>query len=351
MELSPQTRASSTDWFNDGTDSDYNNLDSDDDDELDELSENDMNADTLDESNDMFMNPTEDASGDEANAPKDVNDMLLNPTEDASDDEANAPDDVDDMLSALSADSLDDKAMDPKDSEDDEMALFNSMEKDNQPAYSTDDLLSDEQSEDITEDHSKETRPSDTPQDEPSSIDDVHTLEPDASTSASLFERIKHFFTDSIPSGIQATNQADVHMVETIGSSTNRVQEYTITYFVMKLFLLACVIGYAASIDIRMCPCANNFRKPVILIGGGIVMALCLLAMVLPQMFTWMPFLKAFLMTLTFVVLYCILTYFPLLRNSDCECSEQDWRRWVVEGIVYITIALFVLTLLGVISM
>lgn len=318
MEL-PQTRASTTDWLNEESNSnDYDdNMSFDNDDELsdmqlDQLTEEDMNSqedktpsnnngsqifdnttDTLDESGDIFMNSAEGTSEKEMNA--------------------------------------------FNNSEDDSMALFDSMK--------------DQQTNDTNEDNSLEAMLSDKHQDEPIHTEDIDTLESTSSTTPSLFERIRHFFTDSIHSGMQSSNQVDTDMVETIGSTSIRIQTYTITYFVMKLFLLACVIGYTASIDTRMCPCANNFRKPVILIGGGVVMVLCLIAMVLPQLFIWIPFLKVFLMTLTFVVLYCIITYFPLLRNSYCECSEQDWRRWIVEGIVYITIALFVLTLLGIVSM
>lgn len=330
MEL-PKARASSTDWLNDNSnynDNDNMLFDNDDDEDmhLDQLTEDDMNsqevktpsdnngsqklentADTLDESGDIFMNSSEDTAEKEVNA--------------------------------------------FNNSENDSMGLFDSIENENKDVSQADDLQSDIHANDVSEDNSLDTMLLDEYQDQPSHTEDIETLESTSSTTPSLFERIRHFFTDSIHSGMQSSNQADTDMVETIGYTSNRVQAYTITYFVIKLFLLACVIGYTASIDTRMCPCANNFRKPVILIGGGIVMVLCLLAMVLPQLFNWIPFLKAFLMTLTFVVLYCIITYFPLLRNSYCECSEQDWRRWVVEGIVYITIALFVLTLLGIVSM
>lgn len=351
----PQTRASSTDWLNEKDNFNDDNMSFDNDDEfsdmqLDEVTEADMNqqeystpsdnegpqaienvADTLDESDDMFMNQ-----------PEDIVDTDTKTS-------IHSDDDSKDLIDLI--DNEDEQNEDIQKDESINELLLDGPNED----QSMDALLSDEQHDEPTQSEDMETLEPTQPEDmetlEPTQSEDMETLEPtSSSTGPSLFERIRHFLTDSIPSGIQHSNQADTDMVQTISSSTHHIQSYTITYFVMKLLLLACVIGYTASIDVRMCPCANNFRKPMILIGGGIVMILCLLAMVLPRLFTWMPFLKAFLMTLTFVVLYCIITYFPLLRNSDCECSEQDWRRWVVEGIVYITIALFVLTLLGVVS-
>lgn len=322
MEL-PQTRASSTDWLNDYSDSNDDNASFENNDEisniqLDQITEDDMNA--LNETSSNNKGPSNE--GQPTQTLDESDDIFMNPSEDT---------------------------------QDNSMALFDTEDDENKKLSSADDFMSDEHNDDVSESQSMDALLSNEQLNQPlqtnDQTDDIATFEETSSTTPSLFERIRHFFTDSIHSGMQASNQADTAMVDTIRSTTNQVQTYTITYFVMKLFLLACVIGYTASINVRECPCANNFRKPVILIGGGIVMVLCLLAMVMPQLFTWMPFLKAFLMTLTFVILYCIITYFPLLRNSSCECSKQDWRRWLVEGIVYITIAMFVLTLLGIISM
>lgn len=156
--------------------------------------------------------------------------------------------------------------------------------------------------------------------------------------------------TDTVRRGVGASADTDAAMLDTIRDTVRPAHAYTATYFVAKLFLLACLVGYTAGLDPEACPCAEDGRKYVILWGGGVVMGLCLVAVALPDVFRQNPILKAVLMVLTFVVLYSVVTYFPMLNALDCACAN-DWRRWVVEGVVYVVLAVFLLTLVGVVSL
>ena len=156
--------------------------------------------------------------------------------------------------------------------------------------------------------------------------------------------------TDTLRRGTGASVDTDGAMLDTMRDTVRPAHAYTATYFVAKLFLLACLVGYTAGIDPEVCPCAEDSRKYVILWGGGVVMGLCLVAVALPDIFRENPLLKAVLMALTFVVLYSVVTYFPMLNALDCACAN-DWRRWVVEGVVYVVLAIFLLTLVGVVRL
>ena len=156
--------------------------------------------------------------------------------------------------------------------------------------------------------------------------------------------------TDTVRRGTGASVDADGAMLDTMRDTVRPAHAYTATYFVAKLFLLACLVGYTAGIDPEACPCAEDNRKYVILWGGGVVMGLCLVAVALPNIFRDNPLLKAVLMALTFVVLYSVVTYFPMLNALDCACAN-DWRKWVVEGVVYVVLAIFLLTLVGVVQL
>lgn len=156
--------------------------------------------------------------------------------------------------------------------------------------------------------------------------------------------------TNTVRRGVGASSDTDAAMLDTMRDGVRSAHAYTVTYFVLKLFLLACLVGYTAGLDPQACPCAEDTRKYVILWGGGVVMGLCLVAIALPDVFRQNPMLKGMLMALTFVVLYCVVTYFPMLNALDCACAN-DWRRWVVEGFVYVVLAVFLLTLVGVVSL
>jgi hypothetical protein len=153
---------------------------------------------------------------------------------------------------------------------------------------------------------------------------------------------------DRICMGFATANQVDADLATEVGRVAKVGHGYTVTFFALKLFLLACLVGYTANLD-ESCPCADDARKSVLLWGGGFVMGLCVVAIFVPDVYTRYPALKAVLMTLTLLVLYSVLTYFPLLRQRGCECAPEDWRRWVVEGGTYLVLAVFVLSVLGVV--
>ena len=168
-----------------------------------------------------------------------------------------------------------------------------------------------------------------------------------------LWQQMTSFFQNSenrTRQAISNSNQADVDMGDIMSRTSKLGHEYVIVFFVLKLFLLVCLMGYTAGIDEETCPCADDNRKAIILWGGGVVVAFSVLAVFFPDLYTTYPSLKAVLMTSTFLVLYSVITYFPLLRESGCDCAPEDWRRTVVESVTYIVLAIFVLSLLGVVA-
>lgn len=150
--------------------------------------------------------------------------------------------------------------------------------------------------------------------------------------------------------GIDSTNQIDRDMGTRLQDTTKLGHSYVISFFVLKLLLLTCVIVYTSSVDVTDCECAGDPRRYVIQWGGAALAALSIVALFIPEVFTSFSILRVVMMTIMFVFLYCVLTYFPMLRSSGCDCAEEDVRRWIVEGITNIALAIFVLSLMGPIS-
>lgn len=122
-----------------------------------------------------------------------------------------------------------------------------------------------------------------------------------------------------------------------------------VVFYVLKAFVLVCLVVYAFTVDTQRCECAANFRKPLIQWGGLLTLVMVVVALVYPQVYTTVPVLRVVMLLLTLVVAYGVVTYFPILRDKRCRCAGgDDWRRWVVEYSVFVVLALFLLGVGGV---
>ena len=176
-------------------------------------------------------------------------------------------------------------------------------------------------------------------------------------TTTSVTTSVGDFFRKlgtHLQNGIDAANDIDssatVHTARQVeGVAFTGALPYRIVFFVLKSFVLACVAAYTFSINTTRCHCAADLRKPLVQWGSVIALVMAVVALVYPKVYTDAPVLKLVMMVVSLLVAYGIITYFPSLQHGRCECARpNDWRRWVVEGAVYIVLILFVLAVVGV---
>jgi len=176
----------------------------------------------------------------------------------------------------------------------------------------------------------------------------LHTAAANATTAVqSAATYVAHHLSDAITASnnIERSITGSVH--EQIEHTSRWV--HGIVFYVLKAFVLVCLVVYTFAVDIGRCECAANFRKPLIQWGGLLALMMVLVAIVYPQVYATVPALKVAMLLLTLVVAYGVVTYFPILRDKGCRCAGgHDWMRWVVEYSVFVVLALLLLGVGGV---
>jgi hypothetical protein len=119
--------------------------------------------------------------------------------------------------------------------------------------------------------------------------------------------------------------------------------------YVLKVGVLLCVLAYTFSIDTVRCKCADTPRKLLVQCTASVVLAMLLAVLVYPRLYQTIPILKMLMMVTTLLLVYGMVTYFPVLANKEaCPCAKVTWQRYVAEYSVYGVLLLFVLALVGV---
>lgn len=196
----------------------------------------------------------------------------------------------------------------------------------------------------------------------PAADDGAEPVSPDApvssdSTVTTTTTSIGDFFRKigtHLQSGMDSANDIDssatVHVARQVeGVTYTSAAPYRIVFFVLKAFVLACVAVYTFTINTNRCHCAADVRKPLVQWGSVVALVMAVVALVYPKVYSDAPALKLVMMVVSLLVAYGVITYFPMLQHRGCECARpDDWRRWVVEGAVYLVLVLFVLAVVGV---
>ena len=157
--------------------------------------------------------------------------------------------------------------------------------------------------------------------------------------------------TSHLKDAIAASNDIDRSLTTAMHQHVDAASRWAggIVFYVLKAFVLVCLVVYTFSVDTARCRCADNVRKPIIQWGGLVTLVMVVVALVYPRVYTVVPALKVVMLLLTLVVVYAVVTYFPILRDKSCRCAGRDnWRRWVVEYSVFIVLGLFLLGIGGV---
>ena len=157
--------------------------------------------------------------------------------------------------------------------------------------------------------------------------------------------------TSHLKDAIAASNDIDRSLTTAMHRNVDAASRWAggIVFYVLKAYVLVCLVVYTFSVDTARCRCADNVRKPIIQWGGLVTLVMVVVALVYPRVYTVVPALKVVMLLLTLVVVYAVVTYFPILRDKSCRCAgRDDWRRWVVEYSVFIVLGLFLLGIGGV---
>ena len=182
-----------------------------------------------------------------------------------------------------------------------------------------------------------------------STIDDATRSAVTSATDSA--HSIYHSTTSHLKDAITTSNDIDRSLTTTMHQHVDAASRWAggIVFYVLKAFVLVCLVVYTFSVDTARCRCADNVRKPIIQWGGLVTLVMVVVALVYPRVYTVVPALKVVMLLLTLVVVYAVVTYFPILRDKQCRCAgRDDWRRWVVEYSVFIVLGLFLLGIGGV---
>ena len=195
----------------------------------------------------------------------------------------------------------------------------------------------------------KPDTPADKP-DKPAEPDANPPAEPASTSVGDFFRNIGTYLQSGIDTANEVDSTATVNVARQVeGVTYTGAAPYRIVFFVLKAFVLACVAAYTFTINTNRCRCAADVRKPLVQWGSIVALVMAVVALVYPKVYSDAPALKLVMMVVSLLVAYGIITYFPMLQHRGCECARpDDWRRWVVEGAVYLVLVLFVLAVVGV---
>jgi len=153
-----------------------------------------------------------------------------------------------------------------------------------------------------------------------------------------------------VQKAMEQSNDVDVNTLDTVEQTAKDVFSVGsgIAMYVIKLFVLICILAYTFTIDTVRCKCADTPRKLLVQCTASMVLLFVVVVLVYPQLYEKVPVLKILLMITTLLLAYGVVTYFPIMNNANCNCAQQSWLKYVGEYYVYIALVLFVLALCGI---
>jgi hypothetical protein len=157
---------------------------------------------------------------------------------------------------------------------------------------------------------------------------------------------------DHVQLAVTETNAIGVDAAQIMNDTVSRVATRGggggAVAYVLKVGVLLCVLAYTFSIDTVRCKCADSPRKLLVQCTASVVLVMLLAVLVYPRLYRTVPILKMLMMVTTLLLVYGMVTYFPVIDNKACPCAEVTWQRYVAEYSVYAVLLLFVLALVGV---
>lgn len=153
-----------------------------------------------------------------------------------------------------------------------------------------------------------------------------------------------------VQKAMEQSNDVDLNTLEIVRQSAKDTFSVGsgIVMYVVKIFVLICILAYTFTIDTVHCKCADTPRKLLVQCSALIVLLFVVVVLVYPQLYEKVPLLKILLMITTLLLAYGVVTYFPIMNNVECECAQQKWQKYVGEYYVYIALVLFVLAICGI---